>query len=658
MIKKVIRRVYTKKRKNIRNKKKSLRKKIRGGNNKNNLYPVLDNEKKRIIYKKPILDIASTIISLNTILSPLLLGITTNNEKKEKYLKTIRILNENEYRSISYFDKLYDHVFNKFPLPIINKKHLQLSNQIIEEEMFYSLFSKRNIITYTFFLPGICTLLLGNQKDNNWINLDEYNYIIKLANNIIDNIDVLENDRMESKYKDRVETLNGGKKRGGSPINMKSIMQIIYTFIFISFLSTHSNAQNTNSIIDIAGSVSDIVNYNIQKDYINELQTSLKERTAFFENTQLNDAIEFIADRNVDNTVDQYNHVLSLSSDVIKLVTELNASPTEKIKNMFDFISKTSNEIFLSTFPNEVKPLNIDFPSTTGRSTLRMDKNTGQLNVNLAQKKGTTLKLTLDVNIIQDLTIHGFSENKLLDLMKSMMDKNEISTERQVQLFTNTFKCYQSQVNCYNDILKHTSIYYNELRALFDQTAKNMFENMGLLYQIIEETTELITIDKYKYYSGFSNIINILNPLPVAVTGKSFYGIVKDLTGTNFASLFFTLSNIPVVGEDKKMIDKLNPQDEVKIEISETNFKQSIINIGTLFSGIESKLENNEDVDFVNFVQYSSKTFSDAIYDLFDKEENMNESNKYTMYLSKCMEILGNSQMKNVWRYIDFKKNE
>jgi hypothetical protein len=652
-------RFNTKKKRNNHNKRKSLSK-TRGGNNSNILYPVLNNEKKRIIYKKPILDIASTIIPLNMILCPFLMVIN-NNTKKEKYLKTIHILNENKYRSISYFDSLYDHIFKKFPLPIINKEYLQLSNKIIDEEMFYSLFSKRNIITYTFFLPGICTLLLVNQKDNEWISLDDYNNIITLVTRIIDKIDVLENDTLESKYKrqNRVETLNGGKKRGGSQINMKSIMQIIYTFIFLSFLSTHSNAQTTNSIIDVVvGSVSDVVNYNIQKDYINELQTSLKERTAFFENTQLNDAIEFISDRKVDNTIDQYNRVLSLSNGVIKLVTELNSSPKDKMKNMFDFISNTSNELFLSTFPREVKPLSIDFPSTTGRSNLIFDKNTGLLNVNLAQKKGTTLKLTLDINDIQGLTINDLDENKLLHFMKSMIDDNKISTERQIQLFTNTFKCYQSQVNCYNDILKHTSTYYNELRALFDQTAKNMFENMSLLYQIIEETTELITIDKYKYYSGFSNIINILNPLPVAVTGKSFYGIVKDLTGSNFASLFFTLSNIPVVGEDKKMIEKLNPQDEVKIELSETNFKQSIINIGTLFSGIEARIENNEDEDFVKFIQYSSKTFSDAISDLFDKEENMNESNKYTMYVAKCMEILGNSQMKNVWRYIDLNKNE
>jgi hypothetical protein len=179
----------------------------------------------------------------------------------------------------------------------------------------------------------------------------------------------------------------------------------------------------------------------------------------------LSDLSLAIKDRNVDNTIDQYNRVLSLSSGVIKLVTELNASPKDKIQNMFDFISKTSNEIFLSTFPNEVKPLSIDFPSTTGRSSLKFDKTTGELNLNIAQNKGTTLKLTLDTKMVQDLTIHGFSENKLLDFMKSMIDKNEISTERQIQLLTNTFKCYQSQVNCYNDIINHTSCFETQVKA-------------------------------------------------------------------------------------------------------------------------------------------------------------------------------------------------
>jgi hypothetical protein len=126
------------------------------------------------------------------------------------------------------------------------------------------------------------------------ISLDDYNNIITLATQIIYKIELLDNGILESKYKNRVKILNESKTRGGSPINMKSIMQLIYTFMLLSFLSTHSNAQNTNSILDIVGSVSDIMNYNIQKDYINELQTSLKERTAFFEITQLNDAIEFI----------------------------------------------------------------------------------------------------------------------------------------------------------------------------------------------------------------------------------------------------------------------------------------------------------------------------------------------------------------------------
>jgi hypothetical protein len=210
-------------------------------------------------------------------------------------------------------------------------------------------------------------------------------------------------------------------------------------------------------------------------------------------------------------------------------------------------------------------------------------------------------------------------------------------------------------VNCYNDIINHTSTYYNELRALFDQTAKHMFENMGLLYQIIEETTELITIDKYKYYSGFSNIINILNPLPVAVTGKSFYGIVKDLTGTNFASLFFTLSNIPVVGEDLKLIKIVNPDDKVKTEISMDDFQKSIINIDTLFSHIKNNMSSieNEDIDFKEFIEYSSLTFSNTISHLFTEEKD----DQYSMYLAKCMEILGNSQMKNVWKYIDVGNN-